>query len=237
MESLEKQIVKHAKQLENDTIQTRAYLHERPELSSEEYETVAYLKKRIKAFDLLIEDVPDSTGFIALLDTKQPGKTLGIRTDIDALPIKENEENLAGKRKYMSKHPGVMHACGHDGHMAIILSTIEILAGLQEQLSGKIYFIFEEGEEIGSGIDAMLAHLADKKIEAIYGNHLAAFLPTGKISVDVGPKMAGVAPISWTVHGKGGHGSRPDLAINPIFASAHILTALSTAWTNLVRCN
>src|SRR5699024_238356 len=112
------------------------------------------------------------------------------------------EDNLAGKRKYISKNPGVMHACGHDGHMAIVLTTMEILLSLKEELSGKIYFIFEEGEEIGSGIVAMVEHLQDKKIEAIYGNHLAAFLATGKVSVDAGPKMAGAAAVDMYVHGK-----------------------------------
>src|SRR5699024_8910785 len=98
-----------------------------------------------------IEEV-EGTGFTALLDTGKPGRTIGIRTDIDALPVIENPNNLAGPRKYRSKNHGVMHACGHDGHMAIVLTTIKILTELKAALTGKIYFIFEEGEEIGSGI-------------------------------------------------------------------------------------
>jgi len=234
MSHLTKKIVQLAEELESDIIDTSAYLHEHPELSSEEFETVKYLKERIAKLGLEIEDVPNSTGFTALLDTGKAGKIVGVRTDIDALPIDEKEDNLAGKRKYISKNPGVMHACGHDGHMAIVLTTMEILLSLKEELSGKIYFIFEEGEEIGSGIVAMVEHLQDKKIEAIYGNHLAAFLATGKVSVDAGPKMAGAAAVDMYVHGKGGHGSRPDLSINPVFAGANILTGLTSAWANRI---
>src|SRR5699024_8527133 len=232
--SFNEKIKQYAQDLEEETIRTRAYLHAHPELSSQEYETVAFLKKQIKHYGLEIEDVPGSTGFTALLDTGRPGKTLGIRTDIDALPIEENEHNLKRPLKYLSKNKGVMHACGHDGHMAIILSTIKIMHMLKEEWSGKVYFIFEEGEEIAAGIDAMVAHLKDKNVDAIYGNHLAAFMDSGKVSVSAGPKMAGAIFVEFTVHGKSGHGSRPDLSINPVFAAAHVLTSLTNAWANQV---
>src|SRR5699024_4997147 len=225
-------IVKRANELEENTIKTRAFLHQHPELSSQEVETVKFLKEEVKKMGLEIEDVPNSIGFTALLDTKKAGKTLGIRTDIDALPIQENPNNLTEKKKYISKNSGAMHACGHDGHMAIVLSTIQILAELKNNLTGKIYFIFEEGEEIGSGIDAMIEHLKQKNFDAIYGNHLAAFLNSGKVAVDSGPKMAGAILVDFTVQGKSGHGSRPDLATNPVFAAAHILTSLTNAWAN-----
>ncbi len=223
-----------AKELEPKTIETRAYLYAHPELSSEEFETSKYLKNRVTEMGLTIEEVPESTGFTALLDTNRPGKTLGIRTDIDALPIEEDAHNLAGKRKYKSKNPGVMHACGHDGHMAIVLTVIKMLKEIEDELSGKIYFIFEDAEEIGAGIEPMIKHLENRGIEAIYGNHLAAFLDSGKISVDSGPVMAGAISVDFTIHGKSGHGSRPDLAINPVFASAQILSALSSAWANRI---
>lgn len=232
--SLNRFIKENAEKLEEETIRIRKYLHEHPELSSEEYETVKFLKKEIGKLDVQIEDVPNSTGFTVLLDTGRAGKTLGIRTDIDALPVEESEENLAGARKYTSKKPGVMHACGHDGHMAIVLSTMKILAGMKDQLTGKVYFIFEEGEEIGSGIEAMIQHLQGRGIDAIYGNHLAAFLDSGKIGVDPGPRMAGAVIVDFTVKGKGGHGARPDLSINPIFAAANVLTGLTNAWANQI---
>ncbi|GKV65885.1 MULTISPECIES: amidohydrolase [unclassified Sporosarcina] len=228
-------IQQKAKKYERETIEIRKYLHENPELSSEEKKTAKFLKQEIKKYGLTIEEIPGSTGFTALLDTGRKGKTLGIRTDIDALPINENPMNLKDERKYLSKQPGVMHACGHDGHMAIVLTVMRILNDMLEQLSGKIYFIFEEGEEIGSGIAAMIRHLEDKDIDAIYGNHLAAFLDSSQICLDAGPKMAGAVLVDFTVHGTGGHGSRPDLSINPLFAAAHILTGLSNAWANQIN--
>jgi len=222
------------KQLEPETIDLRAYLHTYPELSSEEYQTSKFLKEKVIELGLIVEEVPNRTGFTALLDTKKQGRTLGVRTDMDALPIEENTHNLAGKRKYISKYPGAMHACGHDGHMAIILTVIKMIKEIESELTGKIYFIFEDAEENGEGIEPMIKHLENKGIEAIYGNHLAAFLESGKISVDAGPRMAGAILVDFTVHGKSGHGSRPDLAINPVFASAEILSALSSAWANRI---
>ena len=227
-------LINKAKELESETIKTRAYLYAHPELSSQEFETAKYLKEKITKLGLIIEEVPNRTGFTALLDSHKAGKTLGIRTDIDALPIQENSHNLAGERKYHSTNPGVMHACGHDGHMAIVLSVIKILTQIKDQLTGKIYFIFEDAEENAEGINPMIDHLKNKEIEAIYGNHLAAFLDSGKISVDAGPVMAGAVNVEFTVHGKSGHGSRPDLSINPVFAAAQILSALTSAWSNRV---
>jgi len=223
-----------AEELEEETIETRAYLHTYPEVSSEEFETSKYLKKKVTELGLTVEEVPESTGFTALLDTGKPGKTVGIRTDIDALPIEEHPENLAGKRKYMSKNPGAMHACGHDGHMAIVLTVIKMLSEIKDKLTGKVYFIFEEAEEIGAGIEPMIAHLQDKHIDAIYGNHLTSFMGTGTICVDEGPRMAGAILVDFTIHGKGGHGSRPDLSINPLFAAAQVLSALTNAWANRI---
>src|SRR5699024_3264457 len=116
MSNLTAEIVKYAKQYEADLIHTHRHLHIHPELSSHEFETVKFLKKEIANLGAEVEDVPDSTGFTALIDTGKPGKTVSIRTDIDALPIIENPENLQGKRKYISENEGLMHACGHDAH-------------------------------------------------------------------------------------------------------------------------
>src|SRR5699024_2036389 len=173
-------ILQLAKTYEPETIAIRTYLYEHPEVSSKEYETSRYLKEKVTEMGVEIEEV-EGTGFTALLDTGKPGRTIGIRTDIDAFPVIENPNNLAGPRKYRSKNHGVMHACGHDGHMEILSKKIKILTELQADLTRKIYFIFEEGQEIDSGIDAMIEHIKGKQTEAIYGNHLAAFLESGKV--------------------------------------------------------
>lgn len=222
--------------INNYLIETRRYLHENPELSSVEYNTSKFLKAEAKKLGLTIYDVK-GTGFYAILDTKREGKTIGLRADIDALPIYENDNNLINPRICKSKNDGVFHACGHDGHMAILLATMKILVNNIDKLKGRIIFIFEEGEERGSGIDSMIDSLKNYEIDAIYGNHLASFLDTGEICVNSGPVMAGYARVDFTVKGKGGHGSRPDLSISPIFAAANIITALSSAWVNRLDPN
>lgn len=221
----------------DDTVAWRNYLHENPEVSDREYETAKYLKKECEKLGLLVEDAANTTGFTALLDTGKPGKTIGIRTDIDALPIAESEKNLKNNKTVVSKNEGVSHACGHDSHMATLLTTAKILNDLKDELKGKIYFIFEEGEETGGGIEAMVEHLKDKNLDACYGNHQSPFMEIGKISVIKGPSHAGCAGVEFNVIGKGGHGSRPDKCINPLTATANIVTALTTAWVNQLDIN
>ena len=220
-----------------DTVSWRTYLHENPEVSEKEFLTAAYLKEECEKLGLLVENAANTTGFTALLDTGRPGKTLGIRTDIDALPIQESDTNLKNKKDVVSKNNGVSHACGHDSHMATLLTSAKILTDLKDDLDGKIYFIFEEGEETGGGIDAMVEHLKDKNLDACYGNHQSPFLEVGKIKVIKGPSHAGCVGVEFDVIGKGGHGPRPDKCINPLTATAHIVTALTTAWVNQLDVN
>ena len=217
---------------ESKLISRRRELHNYPELSSQEHQTVAYLKKELAHLNLETYDVKNSTGFYMIFDTQKAGQTIGLRTDIDALPVNEPKMNLKQERTCHSKNPGVMHACGHDGHMATLITAIEILVALKEYLSGKLVFIFEEGEETHSGILPMIDALKEIKFDAIYGAHLLANLETGKVGLDSGSVMSGLARIAFDVIGKGGHGSRPDLSINPIYATANILTNLASAWVN-----
>lgn len=218
----------------------RHYLHEHPEVSTKEVQTSQFLKEKAMSLELEIEAVPKigrsaGNGFIATLDTGKPGKTIGLRTDIDALPVTENVYNLAQQRKVISKNEGAMHACGHDGHMTILLYTMKILSDLKDELTGKIIFIFEEGEEISAGIGEMVNLLKTKEMDAIYGNHLASFLDTGQIAIDPGPIMAAISRIDFKVIGRGGHGSRPDLSINPLYAGVDILNSISVAWNNQIN--
>lgn len=214
-------------------VNTRRYLHENPELSGKEFETSKFLKNECQNLGLEIHDV-EGTGFYAILDTGRAGKTIGLRADIDALPVQENKLNLKNNRLCKSKVDGVFHACGHDGHMAISLATARILVKHKDKLNGKVIFIFEEGEETGIGIEKMIKALKKENIDAFYSNHLVSFLYTGKIYIGDGPVMAGCAMVDFTVKGKGGHGSRPDLSISPIFAAANVLTGLASAWANRI---
>lgn len=209
----------------------RGYLHEHPEVSSQEHETTRFLQNEVSKLGLPVTGV-EGTGFYAILDTRKAGKTIGLRTDIDALPIRENPENLKGLKKWVSTVDGVSHACGHDGHMAILLGAMKILCELKDDLNGKIVFIFEEGEETGSGIDHMVDALEPLHIDAFYGNHLLSSIATGEFFVHSGALMAGAGTVSFDVAGRGGHASRPDLSINPIFAAADILNGIAIAWNN-----
>lgn len=227
------EILQSVESLEDYLISTRRYLHENPELSGMEIETSKFLKKEAKKLNLAITEVK-GTGFYATLDTGKPGKTVGLRTDIDALPILEKDSNQKSMRLCKSKVDGIFHACGHDGHMATLLGAMKVLVENKDKLRGRVIFIFEEGEETGSGIFNMIDALKKENIDAIYGEHLAAFLETGKIGVDAGPVMAGNAIVDFTVRGKGGHGSRPDLSISPIFAATNIINGLASAWINRI---
>lgn len=230
----DKEILSKISQYDSYTRDVRRHLHQYPEVGGKEIETVKYLKSELnKIGDFEIHDVAGSTGFYAILDTQRAGKTIGLRTDIDALPIKENTINGGGKPKsILSKNVGVSHSCGHDGHMATLLTSIRIIYDLRKRLTGKYVFIFEEGEETNTGIRPMIAALKGIHFDVIYGSHLLSLLPSGKIYIKEGPITTGMAMLSFHVFGKSGHASRPDLAVNPIFAAANILTSISIAWNN-----
>lgn len=212
----------------------RRHLHQYPEVSGKETETVKYLKRQlanIGSFD--VHDVPGSTGFYAILDTRRSGPTIGLRTDIDGLPILEQPLNAEGLPKpFVSKNEGVSQGCGHDSHMAILLGAAKVLWHLRSQLTGRFVFIFEEGEESNTGIRPMISALRGIHFDAIYGNHLSSLVPTGKLFVRQGPIMAGMATLALHVNGRGGHASRPDHAVNPVPAAAGIISALGQAWVN-----
>ena len=214
----------------------RKHFHLYPELSGQEVETAKRLKAELNqlgGFD--IHDVPESTGFYAILDTGRRGKTIGLRTDIDGLPIEESTTNGEGKpKKWVSQNHGVTQGCGHDGHMAILLGTARILHQLRNRLTGRFVFIFEEGEESNSGIRPMIAALQHDQVvfDVIYGNHVASNVPSGQLFVKEGPIMAGMATLAYNIVGRGGHVSRPDKSVNPVFAAADVLTSISVAWNN-----
>lgn len=226
-------ILKEVETQKDYMIQMRRHFHTYPEVSTNEIETSKLLKEEVLKEGLEVFEV-EGTGFYTILDTQKPGKTIGIRTDIDALPMQENIHNLKGERTCFSKNDGVMHACGHDGHMATVLGALKICNKYKDKLSGKIIFIFESAEETGEGISQMIEALKPLDLDMVYGTHLTSFMNTGEICIDSGARMAGFIKIEFDVLGKGGHGSRPDLSINPIFATANILTGLTSAWANQI---
>lgn len=218
-------------QYEEKSVTLRRHFHRHPEVSGQEYETARFIKEEWIAGRLPIHQMTE-TGFIAILDSGRPGPTLGLRTELDALPIEEHEMNLNQPRLVRSENKGSMHACGHDGHLAILLTTMDILIQLKAELCGRVIFIFEEAEETTQSVKELIEGLKDYHLDAVYGNHLYSGLDTGKVVVSEGPVMSGAARVDFSIYGQSGHASRPDQAVNPIFAGAAILNDLSIAWNN-----
>lgn len=205
-------------------IALRRHFHEYPELSQQEFATMDYIEEQLHAWNIPTVRVPKG-GVVATVDSGKPGWTVLVRADIDALAIDEKETNLTTKKGVLSKAKGVMHACGHDGHMAMALTEAKILAARKNAWDGKVIFIFEEAEEFGErGVSPLLQYLHDEKIhiDMCYGTHVMWRLPAGKVGIVYGTAMAGAFFFNVTIHGCGGHGSRPDMASSPIEAFVSI---------------
>lgn len=227
------EIREQARRLNSYVIDCRRTLHRMAEIGGTEMKTSAFIQDQIKEMGLPYEMVA-KTGIIATLDSDRPGPHIALRADIDALPVCEEPNNLAGPRVCVSDDPKTCHACGHDAHSGMLLGAMRSLVACREKLTGVIYFCFEEGEENDRGWPAMIKALDKRKIDTCWGMHVYAGLGSGKICVSPGARMAGAADVDIKVIGKGGHGSRPDMACNPVFCSAAILTNVATAWVNQI---
>lgn len=225
-----------SKEFEQYVIDCRRYLHTIPEVSGKEYNTIAFVEKEAKKLGLSIEKVTQN-GRIFTLDTGKPGNTVALRADIDALPVAEMPENLKCPRTVISKNPGVSHACGHDAHIAVLLGAMQVLCAISELLCGKILFCFEEGEEDSSAWQGMVKALEEKQVNTAFAMHVSSSLEHGLVSIDYGPRLAGMVGVDATFVGRGGHGSRPDLSVNPVFAAAAALNNLAVAFANQIDAN
>jgi len=219
--------------LKDYVVDCRRKIHRLAEVGPMEFKTSAFIKSQIEEVGLPFEKA-GNTGLLAILDTGKPGPHIALRADIDALPVHENSNNLAGPRVCVSDDPNTCHACGHDAHSAMLLGSMRALVANKDTLCGIVYFCFEAGEENGTGIDDMLAALSKYKIDTIWGIHVYASLESGKICVDAGPRMAGVAGVEVNFIGQGGHGSRPDLSKNPVYCAANFLNNLAVAYVNQI---
>jgi len=222
-------IIEMVKKAEPKLIEERRRFHINAELSCMEFETAKYIVLEMAKIGLSPVWVREPVSAYYVLDTEKPGKTLAFRADMDALAIVEDEYNLKQKKSAVSKNPGVCHACGHDGHAAMLLTIARILVECKADLCGKFIFFFESGEEKGAKYDtsdAFVEVLKEIKPDAIWGMHLCSFMECGKISVQQGERMATSGRFEIKINGKGGHGSTPHLAINPLNAVAEIACEL-----------
>ena len=206
-----------------DMIALRRDLHRHPELGFQEVRTARIVAERLRALGYTVRTGVGRTGVTGFLKCGAPGKTLLLRADMDALPIRE-EADVAWK----SESPGVMHACGHDAHTAMGLATAAVLAKEAPALSGNLFFVFQPAEELAMGAAAMLRDgaLDGVRPDAALAVHVLNQWPTGTIAICDGPAMASADKLTLTVTGRGGHGASPHLAIDPVVAAAQVITAI-----------
>ncbi|WP_283163088.1 M20 family metallopeptidase [Alicyclobacillus mengziensis] len=208
--------------VKDDVVKWRRYLHQNPELSFEEVQTSQFVYDTLMTFGGLEVTRPTQTSVLAKLRGNHPGPVLGIRADMDALPI--DEENAF---EFVSKTPGKMHACGHDGHTAMLLGTAKILTQFKDQIHGEVRFIFQHAEELfPGGAQQMVDAGVLEGVEAVIGIHLWSPLEIGKIAVRTGPFMAASDAFHISIQGKGGHAAQPHLTIDPIVIAAQVVTNL-----------
>ena len=232
----DKEILHKAEKMRDAVTELRRELHRLAETGGKAVRTSEYIQKRLEELGIPYET--SSNCILAHIETGVPGPCIGLRADMDALPLPENPENLKCKRTCISDTPDkTCHACGHDAHVAMLLATAEIIMRDINSFKGNFYLAFEDGEENGLGWPEMSKLLDGKKIDTFWGIHVWSELPSGEICVQAGPRMAGTVGVDVTFVGKGGHGSRPDQAVNPVFIAANYLDNLAVAWANRIDAN
>jgi len=222
--SLQERIQNLARERTEQVIGFRRHLHQYPELSFQERNTARFVAEQLQSFGLSPQAGVADTGVVATIEGKKPGKTIALRADMDALPIRE-----ANEVPYKSKHEGVMHACGHDVHTSSLLGTAFILQQLREEFEGTVKLIFQPGEErFPGGASLMIKDgvLENPKPDNMLGQHVLPHLPVGKVGFREGMYMASADEIYLTIRGKGGHGAMPENNIDPVMITAQVLVAL-----------
>ncbi len=211
--------------LKDKLIQFRRDFHQHPELGLEETRTAQVVADRLEQMGLKVTRGVGKTGVVGLLEGNQPGKTLMLRADMDALPIQEENDV-----PYRSQNPGVMHACGHDGHMAVLLGVAEVLSACRDQIPGRVKFVFQPGEEGFAGARLMIEDgvLDHPVVDAALGLHITTILPLGVMGACKGPMMASMDSFTIELKGKGAHAAQPDLGVDAILISNGVISVLQT---------
>jgi len=211
-----------------EIISARRHLHQHPELSWQEKETAVFIRKFFAPLNIELRTTDNLYATVAIIRGAKPGPTVGLRADIDALPITEQSDI-----PYRSKNVGCMHACGHDGHTAVLLGATKILAELRHELRGTIICAFQPAEEHNGGGKALLASnlLHGFDIDAFFALHAWPYLPVGTIGIKRGVMMSAIDDFEVIIHGKSGHAAHPLAAIDPVLISAHVITAVQSLVT------
>jgi len=209
-------------------IRWRRHLHANPELSFEEFETAEFISDRLTDMGYKVERGVGGTGVIATLETQRPGPVIAFRADMDALPIMESTD-----LPYESKKIGIMHACGHDVHMTVLLGTALVLSKAKDDFIGSVRFIFQPGEEANGGARCIIdaGALQNPTVEKIFALHVMPFIPVGQIAMKSGYMSATDDEIIIKFHGTAAHSSEPETGTNAITMAAHAITAMQSIQT------
>lgn len=224
--------------IEQKVISWRHDFHQNPELANRETRTAGIIAKHLQSLGIEVKTGVGVTGVVGILKGDKPGPVIALRADMDALPVTEkNNLPYISKVKtiYNGKETDVMHACGHDGHVAILMGVAEILVGMKRDLRGTIKFIFQpaeegapKGEEYGAELMVKEGVMDNPKVDVVFGLHMKAELESGKLGYHPGPAMAGTGDFKITITGKPSHGSQPWKSVDPIVVAAQIINSLQT---------
>lgn len=234
---LQAKIEQEAKAIEPKLIEWRRHFHQNPELSNQEIKTGAYIAAHLKSLGIEVQYPVAKTGVVGLLRGAKPGPVIALRADMDALPVTERSSlPYASKERVLfnGQETGVMHACGHDAHMSILMAVAEILAKNKSELKGTVKFFFQPAEEGApasdgtSGAELMIKEgvMENPKVDVVFGLHIQSLTPSGKITFKPEGLMAAVDGLSIKVTGKGAHGATPWDGVDPIYVSSQIITGL-----------
>ncbi|KYG59635.1 M20 metallopeptidase family protein [Planococcus maritimus] len=222
--SLLKQTEAFIDSLQQDMVDIRRHLHMHPELSHQEVETPAYIAERLEEMGVEVRRGVGGRGVVGTIRGGKPGKTIAFRADFDALPIDDQKD-----APYKSMVPGVMHACGHDGHTAGLLGFAKAMMAIKDELPGTIVLIHQFGEELSpGGARAMIEDGCLDGVDLVFGAHLQSKMESGKVYLRDGYLQASEDAIKINVYGSGTHGAEPHTGIDPILAASHIMVALQS---------
>jgi len=237
-QSIETKINQAAEKILPKVIEWRRHIHQNPELGNREFKTMAYVAEHLRSLGIEVKTGVAKTGVVGILKGGKPGPVIALRADMDALPIEERVDipfKSTVKAEYLGKTVSVMHACGHDTHVAVLMGTAEVLASMKDQMPGTIKFFFqpaEEGtpgdEEGGASLMVKEGVMNNPKVDAVFGLHISSGLDIGKIEYKSGAFMASVDWFYVTVKGKGAHGAAPWNGVDPIMISSQIINGLQT---------
>ena len=215
---MREKLKKDAEEIAGQVVEWRRDFHRNPEVAFQEKRTASVIRQYLENLGIPVTECAE-TGLRGILQGDPGGKTVALRADIDALPLKEE-----GDKEYISQNPEAAHCCGHDGHMAILMGAVKLLSERKNEFKGNVIFLFQPSEErIPGGAKRMIEEGALEGVDTIFGLHLWVPLPTGAVGVVKGPMMAQPDAFTIIVRGKGGHGSMPHQTVDPILVASQIV--------------